>query len=184
MKRTFVCTLALAGFFIPGTTGRAQSVIVTGSLGQQTLTTGMIGFTTNQTARLTVLNLNSTTSVASTTTGTPASTPGCTVQLQFFDGQNNMLKSVVVTNFAPQTATTLDLKRTEVTTQTGLRAEIRGMVTVNPTSATAESTTAAGYCTVFPTLQIFDETTGSTITLTSDTRSIVPGRVVMPLLAR
>src|ERR1035438_10384480 len=97
------------------------------------VTTGMVGLTTNQTARLSVLNLNSTsTSTTTTTTTTPPN--NCTVELQFFDAQNKSLKQAIVPNFAPQTATTLDLTRAEITAQTANRAEIRGQINVNPSS--------------------------------------------------
>jgi hypothetical protein len=138
----------------------------------------MVGLTTNQTARLSVVNLNSTSTSTSTTTTSPTN---CTVELQFFDGKNNSLKQSVVPNFAPQTAATLDLKRSEITAQTAARAEIRGVVTVNGPTPVA-SPSIPGYCAVFTTLQIFDETTGSTVLLTSDTRSF-PGGMVIPLIS-
>jgi hypothetical protein len=70
---------------------------------QQTFTTGMVGFTTNQTARLNVLNLNP---VPATAAGTQPT--NCTVELQFFEAKNNMVAQTMVSNFAPGTATFLD----------------------------------------------------------------------------
>jgi hypothetical protein len=161
--------MALAGIFACGQTAWAQSVIDIPtpvlSVFQQNYTTGMVGFTTNQTARLNVLNLNP----VSTTATTPAT---CSVGLQFFDGQNKSLKEVVVTNLAPHTATSLDLRRMEVTSQTGLRAEIRGMVVMNPTAATAGAPTSISFCNVITTLEIIDDLTGGTVALTSDTRAL------------
>jgi hypothetical protein len=151
---------------------------------QPAVTTGMVGLTTNQTARLSVLNLNSTSTSTSTTTSTLTPPNNCTVELQFFDAQNKSLKQAIVPNFAPQTATTLDLKRSEITTQTANRAEIRGQINVNPSSTPVANPTVPGYCTVFTTLQIFDETTGSTVVLTSDTRVSNSGPVVIPLIAQ
>jgi hypothetical protein len=139
----------------------------------------MVGVTTNQTARLSVLNLNSIPSTTASAMPTKAS--NCTVELQFFDAKNNLVKQTVVPDFAPQTATTLDLTRAEITAQTGARAEIRGVVTVNPGPTPVANPTVPGYCTVFTTLQIFDETTGSTIVLTSDTRGSNTGPVAVPL---
>ncbi len=175
MKNIGLCNLTLAGFFAFAAQSMAQPAVIVEPL-TNTVTTGMIGLATNQTARLSVLNLNSATST------TPTTMNNCTVELQFFDGQNNSLKQTIVPNFAPQTATILDLTRAAITTQTGNRAEIRGVVTVNPASTPVATPNAPGYCAVFTTLQIFDETTGSTIVLTSDTRVSNAGPVVIPLI--
>jgi hypothetical protein len=143
---------------------------------EQTMTTGMVGFSLNQTARLNVLNLNAFPATASTASN-------CTVQMQFLDPQNNILKQNTVSNLAPQTATSLDLDRKLVTAQTSLRAQLRGAVIVNPPPVTAGSSTtpvAQGYCTVMVTLEVFDDTTGSTVLLTSDTRTINVG--IVPLM--
>ncbi len=145
---------------------------------QQSFTTGMIGFTTNQTARINVLNLNP---VPATGTTQPAN---CIVEMQFFDDKNNLLKQAVVPNFAPSTTTSLDVTRATVTSETAARAEIRGVVVVNPTPTPVESPAPTGFCTVMTTLEVFDNT-GSTVALTSDTRavglsSIVPV-IVQPL---
>ncbi|MGD0868318.1 MAG: hypothetical protein ABSB88_02115 [Bryobacteraceae bacterium] len=178
MKGTGLCSLALAGFFAFAAQSMAQPAIIVEPLSQPAVTTGMVGLTTNQTARLSVLNLNSTTST------TPTTANNCTVELQFFDGQNKSLKQALVPNFAPQTATTLDLTRAAITTQTGNRAEIRGEVTINPASTPVAGAAVPGYCTVFTTLQIFDETTGSTVVLTSDTRVTNSGPVAIPLIVQ
>jgi hypothetical protein len=136
----------------------------------QTVTTGMIGFTANQTARLNVFNLNSIVSVTSTTNPTPP--PNCTVELQFFDNKGAMVSQTTVPNFAAGTSTSFDLTRASVTSETAVRAEIRGVVVINPT-VTPAPTTAPGFCTVFTTLEIFDAN-GSTVSLTSDTRPFGP----------
>jgi hypothetical protein len=140
---------------------------------QQTMTTGMVGFTLNQTARLSVLNLNPVPSTAN-------AQPNCTVELQFFDSQNHSLKQSVVPNFAPQTATSLDLTVVPATAAslTPPRAQVRGVVTVNPAPTPVMSPAAVGYCGVMVSLEIFDNTTGSTAALTTDTR-VISG--IMPL---
>lgn len=149
----------------------AQTVSPTILQVQQTFTTGMVGITTNQTARLNVLNLNS---VATTTVSPTAAAANCTVELQFFDDKGSQVgQSSTVPNFAPGTSTHFDLPRASITSETANRAEIRGVVIVNPTSAQATtSPAAAGNCSVVTTLEVFDSNTGSTISLTSDTRSI------------
>jgi len=145
---------------------------------QQTFTTGMVGFTTNQTARLNVFNLNSTT--------TPATAANCTVELAFYGPQAAATSSTTaiplngpilgqsfVTNFAPGASTLLDLPRAGITSETSARAQIRAAVTVNPSEVPASigSSATNGYCNVFITLEVFDST-GSTVFLTSDTRPV------------
>ena len=78
-----------------------------------------------------------------------------------------MINQTVVPNFAPGTATSLDLPRSTIATATPARAEIRGVVIVNPLSTQVASST--GFCTVFTTLEIFDAN-GSTVAFTSDVR--------------
>ena len=182
MKITGLYSLALAGFFAFAAQSMAQNAIVVEALSQPAVTTGMVGLTSNQTGRLSVLNLNTTTTSTSTLSPpTPAN--NCTVELQFFDGQNKSLKQALVPNFAPQTATTLDLTRAEINAQTGNRAEIRGVVTVNGPTPVA-SPSIPGYCTVFTTLQIFDTATGSTVVFTSDTRVSNAGMFFPLIVAR
>jgi len=177
MRTRYLFLSALAGAFF-GSQLMAQpalSAAIPVSI-QQITTTGMVGFTLNQTARLSVLNLNP----VPATSNLPAN---CTVELQFFDPQNAPLGQKVVINFAPQTAASLDLDRKAVTGQTGLRAQIRGVVTVDPSPSPVASPAAAGYCTVAVTLEIFDSTTGSTVALTDATHTIVTGGIV-PLAMR
>lgn len=165
----------LAAIFACGQLALAQPSAV---LTNQTFTTGMVGFTTNQTARLNVLNLNpEITSIASLT---PPNSPNCTVELRFFDAQNNMVSQSVVPNFAPGTAAFLDLERATVASQTSPRAEIRGVVVVNPAPTPVASPAPTGFCSVMVTLEIIDHSTGSTVALTSDTR-VVGMPLVMPL---
>jgi hypothetical protein len=133
---------------------------------EQSFTTGMLGFTTSQTARINVLNLNP---VPATATAQPRN---CIVELQFFDDKNNLVKQSVVPNFAPATAASLDLTRATVTSETAARAEIRGVVVINPTPTPVGSPAPTGFCTVMTTLEVFDNTTGSTVALTSDTRAV------------
>lgn len=137
----------------------------------QSFTTGMVGFTVNQTARLNVLNLNPIPATSAT------QSPNCTVELQFFDDKNSLLKQSVVPNFAPGTTTSFDLTRAIVTSETAPRAEIRGVVVVNPVPTPVESPAPTGYCSVMTTLEIFDAATGSTVALTSDARVVGLGIV-------
>jgi hypothetical protein len=148
---------------------------------ESTLTTGMVGWVpATQTAQLTVLNLNSfvfgglTPGTGSTST-TPATT--CPVELDFVDAQNNVLKSLQVTNVAPGTAASLTLKLSDLTAAATpvLRADIRGVVKSNPivggpiVNGTMIPANPSA-CSVFPTLELFDTATGVTQVFSSETR--------------
>jgi hypothetical protein len=136
---------------------------------EQSYTTGMVGFTTGQTARLNVVNLNAV--PATTATTTPAN---CTVALQFLDNKGAGISQTTVPNFAPGTATSLDLTRAMVTSETAApRAEIRGVVVVNPMAITGTTSAAAaeGNCAVKTTLEVYDAA-GSTVSSTSDTQLV------------
>ena len=172
MRHECLFGTALAAIFACGQLALAQPSAVPTN---QTTTTGMVGFTTNQTARLNVLNLNPVTTITASLTP-----PNCTVELRFFDAQNNIVNQYVVPDFAPETATFLDLERAAVTSQTSPRAEIRGVVVVNPAPTPIGSPALIGFCSVMVTLEIIDAPTGSTVALTSDTR-VVGGPLVMPL---
>jgi hypothetical protein len=171
MKYPCLCALFIAApllaqpITLPG--GTISPIIL-----QQTFTTGMMGFTTNQTARLNVLNLNPAVSItASTGSSSPAN---CTVELQFYDNKGTLVSQTTVPNFAPGASTSFDLPRASVTSETAARAQIRGAVVINPatTAITVGSPAALGNCAVFTTLEIFDATTGSTAAFTSDTRPV------------
>jgi hypothetical protein len=166
MKRSFFSTvLGTAVFGLPLL---AQTATVT----QQTMTTGMVGLSYNQTARLNVLNLNPVVS----TTPAPAN---CNVELEFVDASNVVQKSAVALNFAPQKATSLDFPGKAIISSTAMqRTEIRGVVVINPPIPIAISL-APGPCTVKVTLEIFDNISGATTVVTSDT-STVPSPVATP----
>jgi hypothetical protein len=138
---------------------------------QQTFTTGMVGFATNQTARLNVFNLNPVPAMTTTTGTTPTQPANCTVALQFYDNKGALVSQSVAPNFAPGASTSFDLPRASVTSETSVRAEIRGVVVVNPTPTAVESPAPLGFCSLLTTLEIFDAS-GSTVALTSDTRPV------------
>ena len=178
MRTVYLSCAALAACFANSLAAQPSMPVLPASF-QQTMTTAMVGFTPNQTARLSVLNLN-----AAPTGNTTTAASNCNVELQFLDAKNNSLKQAQVTNLAPQNATSLDLAATTALTagQTPARAEIRGAVVVNPASPSA-TPVPTGFCTVFVSLEIFDNTTGNTVALTTDTRTTgIVG--VVPLLMR
>jgi len=145
---------------------------------EQSFTTGMVGFTTGQTARLNVLNLNAV--PPATATITPAN---CNVALQFLDNKGATISQTTVPNFAPGAATSFDLPRAMVVSETALRAEIRGVVVVNPAATPSNSPTPSGTvgnCAVKTTLEVYD-TTGSTVSSTSDTQVVGVSSVISVL---
>jgi hypothetical protein len=139
----------------------------------QTLTTGIVGFTGSQTAQLNVLNM----SAAST-----AALAGCEVQLAFYDSQNRLLKQGATTTIAPGSAASLSLGRSDVpaASATTPRVSIRGQVkTVVPsTSTVAGPAILFSSCSLFASLEVYDNVTGVTQVFTSDTRMVISGDVV------
>jgi hypothetical protein len=139
----------------------------------QAVTTGMVGFSLNQTAELNVLNANP---VAGTTGATATI---CTVQLEFRDAQGALLKQLFVNNISPGATASLTLKRAEAGSLSVPRLAIRGMVRSDPTSTPPPGAAipvifVAG-CPVMTTLEIFNDDTGNTQLVTSDTRLMSPG---------
>jgi len=164
MSMRFMTLYAFASVLLCGSVfGQSTAVVPY----QEILTTGFVGFTTNQTARLSVLNLNPQPPV-----GALGVAP-CTVEMQFFDLGNNQLGTPkVVSGFAPQTGVLLDLDRASANlpgVASTPRAQIRGLVTINPTAPAPG--TAQGPCRVMVTLEIVDAS-GSTVSLTSETSTV------------
>jgi len=143
----------------------------------QTFTTAVVGFTASQTVQLNVLNSSATTT---------ATLAGCEVQLAFYDSQNRVVKQGATATIAPGAATSLSLGRADVpaASATALRVSIRGQVkTVSPsTTAVPGTLILAGSCSLFASLEIYDNVTGGTEVLTTDTRTVYTGDVV-PLTA-
>jgi hypothetical protein len=143
----------------------------------QALTTAIVGFTGSQTAQLNVLNMSP---------ATTATVSGCEVQLAFYDSQNRLLKQGATTTIAPGVAATLFLGRSEipVAAATMPRVSIRGqMKTVVPPTTTASEAGAAilaASCSLFASLEIYDNVTGATQVFTTDTRTVYTG-TVMPM---
>lgn len=165
----------LAGTLLFGAQLLAQSAVQPPAVMalHQTVTTGMVGVTNGQIARLNVLNVSSVPVVAAA--GSTAPVANCTVALQFLDAKSNLLKTTVVTGLAPGMATYLDLRREEIAGATAGRTEIRGVVSIILTPSLVESAAPTGYCSLLPTLEVFDSATGATLLLTSDTRAVGGG---------
>ena len=148
---------------------------------ESAVTTGIMGFTpSSQTAQLNVLNTGGFLAVAGTTsaTGTSSTAAACPVELEFHDAQNNVLKTMQVSNVAAGTAVSLTLKLADLAAApSGLRLDIRGVVKSNPVVSgpiPAGSGTMIPVpfpaCSILPTLELFDTSTGVTQMFSSDTR--------------
>jgi hypothetical protein len=167
---------ALAGVFVFGSCFVAQAQTTTVSTAGIVSTTGIVGVTSTQTARLNVLNLQ------------PV-IPGvaaiiCAATLEFYDDTGAMLKQLAVTNISPATAANLVFKPT--VTSTSPRAQIRAVVvtpspSVNPgTEPPTPTMPVIRACNVMASLEIIDDATGATHTITTDLRSM-PAYSILPL---
>jgi hypothetical protein len=176
MKYHFTGTSAVLALLISA--GLATAQTTTPPTFETAVSTGIVGWApATQTAQLNVLNLSGSVAPGATTSTTPATT--CPVELEFHDAQNNVLKSVQVSNLAPGMAASLTLKLSDLSAGAGsLRAAIRGVVKYNsvvtgPIAAGGGPMIPAGsfsICAVLPTLELFDNSTGVTQTFISDTR--------------
>jgi hypothetical protein len=141
---------------------------------QLAVTTGVVGIALSQTAQLNVLNL---TPVIAGVTAVI-----CTAQLEFYDAQGTLVKQMLVNNILPGTAASLPLKRLDITSVPPAtpRAEVRGVVRTGPSPTPPPAGTAGGAptiafpvplgCQVMITLEVFDDATGITHVVTTDTR--------------
>jgi len=183
MKYHSMGTSALLALLI--SSGLSAQTTTTAPTYETTVTTGMVGWVPGtQTAQLNVLNVNSIVLTGFAVFLDPyasgTTTTACPVELDFIDAQNNVLKSMQVSNVAPGMAASLTLKLSDLTAATtpALRASIRGVVksnqlisgTINVTSAPVIPATPFSFCSLMPTLELFDSTTGVTQTVISDTR--------------
>lgn len=174
--------------------GLATAQTTTTPTYESAVTTGMVGFMpSTQTAQLNVLNTGGAISVVTATaTGVTNPVAACPVELEILDGQNNVLKSLQVSNVAAGTEASLTFKLSDLPAGTVVfRLDIRGVVKSNPivtgpipaTSGTMTPIFPFSSCSLMPTLELFDTTTGITQTLTSDTRPFgVP--VAFPLTTK
>ena len=144
-QKMCVFTMAAVGLF-------AQSTPAVPA--PETRTSGMIGVTDGQVARVNVLNPG---------VAAPAAGVVCTATLNFWDGKGTLHKTgpVIV---LPGQSQYLDLFGDRDLALTGLdRREIRATITIPAVPPPATSTTAPpAACTLIGTLEILDESTSKT----------------------
>lgn len=150
-KSTVLLCVGGATLFLVAGTGVAQQRLapVVAAQSTPTFSFGMIGVGTAATARLNVVNL--------VRTPPPiliaiAQLP-CKVELDLYDDQGKLIKQKIIANLGYGQADFLDLARSEVAT-TGTHVEISAVVKVGSNQSF--------FCSVSPTLEVFDSVTGTT----------------------
>ena len=167
MKKLLVagCALMLVyGVLITAGAGAQPAILAASS---QFVTFGMVGLATGQTARLNAFALP---------VGGPIIAGGsCQVTFDFYDATGKSVKAGTAT-VAQGAAVSYDLQRAEVanTTATG-RVEIRGTLRTAFVGATTIGTPVIpvfGFCSIVPTLEIFDSSTGQTTVVLQQTTAL------------
>jgi hypothetical protein len=171
MNRTL---LPLAGLLLSGAPLLAQIVSI--PTFAPAVTTGAVGLAALQTAQLNVVSLTT------AATATPALII-CQVQLEFWDTQGKLVKSLLIPSLAPGATASLQITLADVTTTSPIRTEVRGVVrrttpapvaggTTTPTPIAEPIAFYPASCAVATTLEIFDTATGVTRALTSDVHAL------------
>jgi hypothetical protein len=175
---------ALAGLLLFGSPFLVQAQTVSTSTPGSSVTTGIVGVTSTQTARLNVLNLQPVIPGVAAT--------ACPATLEFYDDSGAQLKQLAVTNISPATAASLVFK--PAIPSTAARAQIRAVVftpspsVANPGANPSSTPTPTPFipvragCSMMASLEIIDDATGATHTFTTDLRAM-PSFTVFPMMA-
>jgi hypothetical protein len=160
MRRLNAKLMSMAPIFLAAGFAGAQQMPTSPVVIAPTETSGMIGITAGQTARLNALN-----------PGVPAPYATgalCSIQVSFLDAQGNVLQTTPVT-VVPGKSMPVDLAVT-----TSGRTEIRAAITfTQPTPATNSSTAPPALvvplvCPLIPTLEVFDTNTSATLAVLTE----------------
>ncbi len=161
MQRKSIVLLYVGGvtLFLFAGTGMAQesSALVVATQSTPTFSFGMIGLGTAATARLNVVNL-----VRTPPPILIAQLP-CKVELDLYDDQGKLIKQKTITNLGYGQADFLELARSEVAT-TGTHVEISAVVRVGSNQSF--------FCSVSPTLEVFDNVTGTTTAILANPNTL------------
>ena len=184
MSRFALYTSRFAGLVLLfGAVFSSPAQTVSPSAPQSALTTGLVGVTSAQTARLNVLNLQPVIPGVAATL--------CQATLEFYDDTGALLKQLAVPNISPATAASLVFKPTVPSAAAGARAQIRAVVLTplnfgfNPGASSPTPTMPAiSACNVMASLEIIDDSSGTTHTLTTDLRAMPIFRAIPPLAVR
>jgi hypothetical protein len=167
---------ALAGLLLCSWQVLAAQTIPTGVRGSA-VTTGIVGLTITQTARLNVLNLQP------VIPGVAA--VACPATLEFYDETGALLKQLILTNISPAMAASLVFKPPVPSAAANARAQIRAVVFTPSTSVVNVGSEATPLipistgCNVMPSLEIVDDVTGDTHTFTTDLRAMSGYRLLL-----
>jgi len=165
MKKLLVagCALMVVCAAFTAVRAGAQPAIMVAS--PQYVTFGMVGLGAGQTARLNALSLP---------VGGPIIAGGsCQVTFDFYNEAGKSVKTGTAT-VAQGASVHFDMLRTEVDTTSG-RSEIRGTVRAAFVSSSAVGTpitAVSGVCSVLPTLEIFDTSSGQTTVVLQQTTAL------------
>jgi hypothetical protein len=131
------------------------------TLGQSTPTFsfGMIGLGTGATARLNVVNVVRTAPPIAT-----AQVP-CQAELDLYDGQGKLIKQKTIANLGYGAADFIDVSRSEIAAS-GTHVEVSGFVKV--------SSGQSFFCSISPTLEVFDSVTGVTSAILTNANTSPP----------
>jgi hypothetical protein len=117
-------------------------------------TSGMVGLTAGQTARLNVLNPG--------TEGPIIAGANCAAQLSFVNAAGVVVKTAPV-NVMPGQSVPFDLNRdVDLASVTDLRAQVRATIQAPGATPSATAATTATTCRLIPTLEVFNNDTGRT----------------------
>lgn len=129
----------------------------------QVQTFGIVGLTAGQTARLNVLNPG---------VLPPLATGGiCSAQVSFLDSKGTVLKTAPIV-VAPGQSVPFDLNRDTDVTATDQRVQVRATLQIPLPSPIFASPVQLLGCPLIPTLEIFNNDTGRTQVVITDTRSV------------
>jgi len=161
MQRKSMLSIRGVALFLLAGIGIAQDRSATSVITppSPTYSFGMIGLGTGATARLNVVNL--------IRTAPPiliAQFP-CKVELDLYDGQGKLLKQKTIANLGFGQADFLDLARSEVPIA-GTHVAISAVVKVGSSQSF--------FCSVSPTLEVFDGVTGTTTAILTNANASYP----------
>ena len=153
------CALMVAGAALLTVRAGAQPTAIVAS--PQFVTFGMVSLGTGQTARLNAFALP--------TGGPIIAGASCQVTFDFYDAAGKILKTSTVP-VAQGAAVHYDLPRTDIDVQTDHR-EIRGALRAAFVSPFAVGTPVSAFCSILPTLEIFDSA-GQTMVVLEQPRAL------------
>ena len=154
------CALVVACAAFMTIRARAQSIAIIAT--PQFATFGMVGLGTGQTARLNALALP--------TGGRIIAGGSCQVTFDFYDAAGTSLKTETL-SVKQGAAVHSDLPWASVVSSTD-QLEIRGAVRASFVNPSASGAPIAAFCSILPTLEVFDPSSGKTTVALEQTRTL------------